>query len=130
MRKIVASSLVGLLLCVSLGSADLVAPRSALPKERISSFSLRAYTETFKPNEECSVIVSGDGSAILALYVFDRDGNCVFKDDVPTPESSDDLAARWMPTTGGRYSLEVRNAGPAIWRSGEIDITTYKLYIR
>ena len=128
MRTIMASSL--MLTCVCLASADLVTPRPAVKEQPISAMSLRAYTEAFRADEEARVIVSGDGSTILALYVFDADGNCVAKDDVPAPESSDDLFVEWVPASAGRYSVEMRNAGFAVWRDDKTSVSTYTLGMR
>jgi hypothetical protein len=47
----------------------------------------------------------------LSLYVFDARGNCVARDDVSEPKTSDDLYAEWLPDAQQAYSVEIRNAG-------------------
>ncbi|MSQ93460.1 MAG: hypothetical protein EXR98_02765 [Gemmataceae bacterium] len=114
MRKLIAASLVGLLLCVSWSSAELVTPREPEGKKErvpISAFGVRAFVDTFKANEEAVAIASGIGDTCLGFYVFDAAGNCVAKDDVTHSNTGDDLHVRWVPAVETRYSVEVRNAG-------------------
>lgn len=111
MRKLLVGSLLGMLLCVSIGSADLVAPRKFGAKENIPGLGIRSTIERFKANEPASVIISGDGDTCLGLYIFDGNGNCVAKDDFTSPHSSDDLAVEWIPPETAPYAIEVRNAG-------------------
>ena len=111
MRKLLAFSLLGVSLCVSLGDASLVTPRKLGDPERIAGLGVRATIERFKANERASAIVSGDGESCLGLYIFDAQGNCIAKDDVTAPQSSDDLTVEWFPAAAAAYSVEVRNAG-------------------
>ncbi len=111
MRLLLVASLLGLLVFVSLSSADLVTPRPLESKERVAGMSVRPYVELFKGNERALVMASGDSSTCLAVYVFDGQGNCVAKDDLSYRESSDDLAAEWIPPATARYSVEIRNGG-------------------
>jgi hypothetical protein len=111
MRIIMTGSVLAVLFCVSLGSADLVKPREASKDLIIPAGVTRSFVEAFKKNERALAIASGRGKACLGLYVFDRDGNCVAKDDISAPSTSDDLIVEWYPTEEGRYSVELRNAG-------------------
>src|SRR4051812_42675202 len=104
MRKLMAGSLLGVLLCVSMGSADLVTPRKLGGLERIPALGVRSTIERFKANEPASVVISGEGETCLGLYVFDGNGNCVAKDDFTSPHSSDDLAVNWIPPETAAYS--------------------------
>jgi len=65
--------------------------------------------ENVKPGQRAQVIVSGDGSSYLGLYVYDRHGNCVAWDDEVNPRSTDDLVGQWSATVAGAYTVEVRN---------------------
>lgn len=112
MRVLLPSSLLAVLLCVSLGSADLVAPRKLEATPSITAFSARSTIESFKPNEGAKVILSGRTSdTILGLYVFDSQGNCVAKDDDTTPQNGVDLAVEWTPSDVAPYAVEVHNVG-------------------
>jgi hypothetical protein len=111
MRKLLAGSLLGVLLCVSLGSADLVTPRERKPEDRVSAQGIRVFTDTFKGHEAALVLVSGKGRTSMGLYVFDAAGNCVAKDDFTQPTTADDLFVTWIPPEQTRYSVEVRNGG-------------------
>lgn len=56
------------------------------------------------------VIVIGDGNTYLALYVYDRHGNCVAHDE-GTDRIRDDLAAGWVSADGQTYAFEMVNLG-------------------
>lgn len=110
MRKLLAGSVLAILLCVSFSSAELVTPRKLGHAEAVAGMSVRATLEKFKPNERASVIVSGKGATCLGLYVFDAQGNCIAKDDVTPAQASDDLTVEWVPLESA-CSVEVRNFG-------------------
>ena len=102
------------LVCVSLGSADLVTPRNQVQQTGIPGLATRATIERFKVNEPAAVMVSGNSATCLGLYVFNAHGNCVAKDDRVSPQSSDDLAVEFIPSDIAPYSIEVRNGGFAV----------------
>jgi hypothetical protein len=128
MRKLLPWSIVGVLLCVSLGSADLVTPRKLAPPEPVHGMAVRSTIEKFKANEPALVTVTGfqsetfQGETCLALYLFDAHGNCVAKDDRTSAQSSDKLAVVWVPPDANSCFVEVRNAG--------ITMNAYLLAIR
>jgi hypothetical protein len=111
MRIIMMCSVLTVLFCVSLGSADLVKPREPAKELKIPAGMTRSYVDTFKKNERALVIASGRGKACLGLYVFDSRGNCVARDDISGPATSDDLIVEWLPPDEARYCVELRNAG-------------------
>ncbi len=111
MRKIMACSAFMLLLCVSLGSADLVKPRMGEIKQTLPAGMTRSYVDTFKKNERAEAIASGAGATCMGLYVFDSQGNCLAADDYSAPVTADDLIVAWYPTEQGRYCVDLRNAG-------------------
>ncbi len=100
-----------LLLCVSLASADLVIQRPREEKQKIMGQTVRSHTDTFVAQKRALAIASGLGSTCLGMYVFDEHGNCVAWDDVTAPQSSDDLAADWIPHETARFDVQIRNAG-------------------
>lgn len=106
-----ACSALTVLLCVSLGSADLVKPRMAETKQTLAAGMTRSYVDAFKKNERALAIASGAGHSCMGLYVFDSHGNCLAKDDLSAPATADDLIVAWYPAEEGRYSVDVRNAG-------------------
>jgi hypothetical protein len=96
---------------VSTTSAELETPEKLGPKTRISGMGVHSALRRFKANEAAQLIISGDGDTCLGVYVFDAHGNCVAKDDMTSPESSDDLTARWIPHEAAGFIVEVRNGG-------------------
>lgn len=111
MRIIMACSVLTVLLCVSLGSADLVKPREPEKEIVLPAGLTRSYVDAFKKNERTLVIVNGVGACPMGLYVFDEHGNCLAKDDFSSPKTADDLIVQWYPSEQGRYSVDLRNAG-------------------
>ena len=126
MRTTAVSSMLILFLCVSFGSADLVKPQPASPKdrpERITAQSGRTYSGVFKSDEPAGVQLFGDGHSSLLLYVFDARGNCVAWDDnITRAQFCDELGAEWIADAPGRYAIDVRNVG--------LDVHEFTLAIR
>ena len=117
MRKLLPSCIAGVLLFVSLGSADLVTPRRLSSPELVHGMAVRSTIEKFKANEPVRIMVTGfqsesfQGETCLALYLFDAHGNCVAKDDRTSAQSSDKLAVVWVPPDANPCYVEVRNTG-------------------
>jgi hypothetical protein len=111
MRKIVACSVLAVLLCVSLGSANIAKSRSGEVKQKIHAGMTRSYVDTFKKNEKAQAIAQGGGECCMGLYVFDSHGNCLAKDDLSSANTADDLIVEWYATEQGRYCVDLRNAG-------------------
>jgi hypothetical protein len=61
--------------------------------------------------ERTNVIVYGQGTSPMAVYVYDAHGNCVARDDLSLTTVSDDLAVEWHPPTEQVYDIEIRNLG-------------------
>jgi hypothetical protein len=123
MRILLPFCVIAILLFVSLGSAELVTPRTAGHLDQVRGQGTRDILERYKPNEGAAVILSGDSSGtVLGLYVFDADGNCVAKHDRTTAQNSVDLALEWVPASASPYLVEVRNAG--------IAFAPYKIILR
>src|SRR5438128_8116454 len=102
MRPTLICAPLALLVCVSLGSADLVEPRKYNREERIAPLSTRSYLLEFKLAEPAKVQLSGSGVSSLGLYVFDAQGNCLALDDLTTPQTCDELGVEWIPSGAGR----------------------------
>ena len=115
MRTILTLSFLAMLLCVSIGVADLREPRRFHPEdpEKIVPMSTRSYPGAFKAFEPATVQVSGKGRSSLGIYVFDAHGSCVALDDDSKlrPQLCDEVAVEWISDGVGRYSVEIRNAG-------------------
>lgn len=106
----------GLLLAVSLASAELLSDRAADLDQPIKPMVIRSYVDTFKANKPAMVIAPGRGRTCLGLYVFDEHGNCVDRcenrvDDVTASNTCDDLIASWIPIATSRYDVEICNFG-------------------
>ena len=82
----------------------------------------RDYVDTFKKNERALAIVSGGGDSRMGLYVFDRHGNCLAKDDLSSATTGDDLIVEWYPSEEGRCCVAVRNSG--------FEANTYRMALR
>lgn len=74
-------------------------------------FSGRTFSVRCKAKERTAVIIYGQGTSPMGVYVFDPHGNCVAWDDVSLSMMPDDLALEWHPPTEQNYEIEVRNLG-------------------
>jgi len=74
-------------------------------------FSGRTFPVRCKAKERTAVIIYGQGTSPMAVYVFDSHGNCVAWDDMSLSMMPDDLALEWYPPTEQNYEVEVRNLG-------------------
>ena len=61
----------------------------------------------FRANQLAEVLVVGDGSTILDIFIYDRNGNLVTRTDVYTS----DAYIAWRPSYTGIYQVVVRNWG-------------------
>jgi hypothetical protein len=122
MRPSLLCAPLALLVCVSLGDADLVVPRPYGREERVAPLSTRSYLAEFKTDEPAKVQLSGGGNSSLGLYVFDAHGNCLKWDDLTTPRACDELLLEWIPSAGGRCAVAVHNGG--------LDVNEYTLAMR
>src|SRR5262245_17327039 len=77
----------------------------------LDPFARENYPIRCKAKESTRVIVYGQGSSPMAVYVFDKHGNCVAHDDFATDGGSDDLPLEWFSPTEAAYDVEVRNLG-------------------
>jgi hypothetical protein len=78
----------------------------------LEAYSGATVTDEFRGGERAGVVVSGNGSTQMGLYVYDEHGNCVGSDDQGGQGVYDDLAVVWFPPRTARYTIEVRNLGP------------------
>ena len=91
----------------SLSQGTTPAPRP-IQKIRLEGMGHHVFIQEFKAQEPARVVVSGESGHTLALYVFDRHGNCVAWDE-PTGGIPDDAAVLWVPPTQDIYYVEVRS---------------------
>jgi hypothetical protein len=111
MRKNMLLTLTLLVVCFA---SSLAAPVSPIPtrRETLEAFASKSYTVTFQACKRANVVLVGDGMSYLGLYVYDRHGNCICKDDQAAPPNKDDCAVEWFPPREQVYTIEVRNLGP------------------
>jgi hypothetical protein len=103
--------ILGLLLMASLGGGAPLQPRK-VEKADVDPFGRTSFIERFEKAKRAGVIVIGDGQTYLGIYVFDRWGNCVAKDDRSVSSAArDDLAVEWFPPEIASYTIEVCNFG-------------------
>ena len=122
MKRSIACSLFAALVCGALANADLVIQRPHEIDQKVAGLGVRSYADTFVAHKRAAVIASGIGKSCLGLYVFDAHGNCVAHDDYASAQTSDDLAADWIPPDTARYEVLIRNAG--------IDLNIYRIALR
>lgn len=102
---------VELLLIAGLSGGGPVEPRKT-EKAQVTPFATTAFADHFEKGKRANAIVSGDGQTYLGLYIFDRWGNCVAKDDTSGSSAGrDDLAVEWFPPEVASYTIEVCNFG-------------------
>jgi hypothetical protein len=80
----------------------------------VEAFAHASFADVFDSQKRASAIVIGDGGTYLGIYVFDRWGNCIARDDFTgSVAAHDDLAVEWYPPEVGGYLVDVRNFGPS-----------------
>lgn len=87
------------------------AEKSGFRQLVLEPFQRDNYAIRCKAKESTRVIVYGQGSSPMAVYVFDAHGNCVAHDDYSTNDVSDDLALDWYSPSETTYDVEVYNLG-------------------
>jgi len=61
----------------------------------------------FYGDEAAAVVVRGDGTTDLDLYVYDENGNLIASDT----DASDYCIASWTPKWTGRFTIKIVNLG-------------------
>jgi hypothetical protein len=97
---------------VVLGQAPgLLVTKFGKSAELVEGGASRTYFPTLQQGQKGRVLVIGDGSSYLGAYVYDKDGNCVGRDDDVDYAVKDDLAINWLATQSGTYCVEVKSFG-------------------
>ncbi len=103
--------LLGALLWAGLSAGATVRPR-APERNAVDPYGITTFVDRFEGKKRACVVAVGDGSSYMGLYVFDRWGNCVAKDDASEVFATrDDLAVEWYPAETAEYTIDVRNFG-------------------
>ncbi len=102
MKKIVASGVAAVVLCLALSGAALAATvkTTVLPGGMTDT-----WTVTFAGGFKAAVAVVGDGDTDLDLYVYDENDNLVAKSDGPRDRES----VSWTPRWTGKFKIKVVN---------------------
>lgn len=66
------------------------------------------YEVEFRGNEDWYVLVSGDGSTDLDLFVYDENGRLIDSDE----DDLDDCILQGTPAWTGKFTIKVKNLGP------------------
>jgi len=80
----------------AVGSRAMIAPNSFVFQDLL-----------FNRGQRARIVLTGDGSTDLDLYVYDQFGNLVASDE----DSSDDCVVTWIPRYTGGYRLKLVNRG-------------------
>lgn len=75
--------------------------------EQVKAGGSDLYKMNFKGGEQGIVLISGDGSTDLDLYIYDEKGNLVGSDTA----GADDCAVRFYPKWTGTFQVRVKNLG-------------------
>lgn len=113
MRQTICGSAV-LLLLAHLAPGAPVQPwakESGFRQLAIEPFATYFSSFTCKARERTAIMVYGQGTSPMAIYVYDAHGNCVARDDLSLSIVSDDLAVEWQPASEQVYDVEIRNLG-------------------
>ncbi len=117
MYRHICLGILGLFVVASLGGGAPLQPRK-IEKADADPFGRTAFVDVFEKDKRAAVIVIGDGQTYLGVYVYDRWGNCVAKDDTSgSATARDDLAVEWFPLDAGSYTIEVCNFGARLTNS-------------
>ncbi|MDR0474996.1 MAG: hypothetical protein LBH43_15145 [Treponema sp.] len=65
------------------------------------------FNAAFRRNELAEVLVAGDGTAILDIFVYDQNGSLIVNSDVNTY----DAYVNWVPEWTGSFDIVVKNRG-------------------
>ncbi|GEM_PF-6987934 len=93
------------------GPVNSFAEKAGFRQLALEPFGRETYSIKCKAKESTRVIIWGQGSSPMAIYVFDVNGNCVARDDLSVGGISDDLALEWYSPTEANFDVEVRNLG-------------------
>jgi len=105
------TGLLSLILTVAAAGRSAQAGRVGGPGEAVEivyAGEVDEYTIWFRADEVAQVVVDGDGSSDLDLFVYDENGNPVASDT----DYTDYCVATWVPRWTGRYFIRVANRGP------------------
>jgi hypothetical protein len=97
--------------CAAIVLGEPIAPWQPRATEAVRPLTSKFYDAEFKGNRRACAICSGDGTSVMALYVYDVHGNCVAWDDFPASNVKDDLAVDWYLPQNGYYTIEAHNCG-------------------
>ena len=75
--------------------------------ETVKAAGSDLYKVNFKGSEQGIVLLSGDGTTDLDLYIYDENGNLVASDT----DGLDDCAVRFYPKWSGTFLIRVKNLG-------------------
>jgi hypothetical protein len=104
------SGLLSLILTVAAAGSSAQAGRVGGPGQAVEIVyggQVVEYTLWFRANEVARVVVDGDGSSDLDLFVYDEYGNLVASDT----DYTDYCVATWVPRWTGRFLVRVVNRG-------------------
>jgi len=104
------SGLLSLILTVAAAGSSAQAGRVGGPGQAVAvvyAGQLDEYTLWFRANEVARVVVDGDGSSDLDLFVYDENGNLVVSDT----DYTDYCVGTWVPRWTGRFLVRVVNRG-------------------
>jgi hypothetical protein len=80
------------------------------PKEGgsvVAAGSVAVYSAVFRPNELAEVLVVGDGSTVLDIFIYDAAGKLLLRTDVNTF----DAYLNWVPRSAVSVDIVVKNWG-------------------
>jgi hypothetical protein len=108
-----------LVLAVVLGCASWLAAQEGrvwLPRPfELPPFNRTQTTLLGVAGRPSRAVAVGNGRSPLAIYVYDRLGQCVAHDDDPSGPIDDRVAA-WVPAESGPFDVQIRNVGPVFIR--------------
>ena len=117
MKRFLGLGVLGVVALVMCGQRLPSAPvKERAPLESlVRPYGTTSFVALFEGVKRSSTVVIGDGKTYLGLYVHDRWGNCVAKDDIAGSAGSavvrDDLGVEWFPPDESPYTLDVCNFG-------------------
>jgi hypothetical protein len=81
-----------------------------VPTAVLGGYQSQTQPVKARPGKEALVVAIGTGATFGALYVYDKDGNCVAFDE-GKGFSNDDLAVGWFTPHEETYWVELVNLG-------------------
>jgi hypothetical protein len=114
MRKLILAAVAAVVGVQGVGLAGAI-PGPRENTTRVTARGTDRYEIVFRGGEVTRIVVDGDRTTDLDLYVYDENGNLVAKDD----DNTDYCVVSFTPRWTGKFTVRVVNRG-SVWNQYKI----------